>query len=78
MNEDEGVSPPDEVAAGDPPAWDDDAGADPLAGSVFSQEIAGIDESDWDVDSSLIWGDDTAGIDEPGHDLGAGPDDFLV
>lgn len=54
-------------------AWDDDVLADPFSSSVFSQEIAGIDESDWAIDSALIWGDDTADADGPETGLASGP-----
>lgn len=37
----------------------------PGAENLFASEIENLDVSDWDVDTSLIWGDDA----------GAGPDD---
>ncbi|WP_309127698.1 hypothetical protein [Microbacterium sp.] len=56
-------------------AWEDEAVSDPFSGSVFSQEIAGIDESDWDIDSALIWGDESSDTDDSGMPPGG---DFIV
>lgn len=57
-----------------PSAWDDDVLPDPLSSSVFSQELAGIDESDWAIDSALIWGDDVTGAGGPLSGMPPGPD----
>ncbi|MFD5224667.1 hypothetical protein ACFWHT_03510 [Microbacterium sp. NPDC058342] len=71
MNEDAPYRP---SPPGDGDAWD--AGlADPFAGSVFGQEIANVSESDWDVDSALIWGEDPVDA-GPVSDAAPGADDF--
>lgn len=46
--------------------WSDGALFDPLSTDAFSQELANIDESDWDVDADLLWGEDATGEVEPG------------
>ena len=50
--------------------WDDDAeaGTD-LAPNLFSDEIESLDASDWDVDSTLIWGDQGDAADPGGFDI---------
>lgn len=47
--------------------WGDGALFDPLSTDSFSQELAGIDESDWG-DADLLWGDDTMGVADQGGD----------
>lgn len=55
--------------------WADGALFDPLSTDSFSQELANIDESDWNVDADLIWGEEAAGGVDPG---GEAPEaDFL-
>ncbi|MEV7631582.1 hypothetical protein AB0N64_04135 [Microbacterium sp. NPDC089318] len=43
--------------------WGDVEQFDPLASDAFSQEIANISESDWDLDADEIWGDLDGGQD---------------
>lgn len=48
------------------PSPDDDGpgadftGADIFGANMFTEEIEGIDASDWDVDSDLLWAGDGA------------------
>ncbi|MGR7917674.1 hypothetical protein ACU045_06885 [Microbacterium sp. MAHUQ-60] len=41
----------------DPALWGDAGAFDPFATDLFTQEIANIAESDWDLDADEIWGD---------------------
>ncbi|MBS1697573.1 MAG: hypothetical protein JST25_04130 [Actinobacteria bacterium] len=42
---------------------------DPFASNVFTDELAGADESVWDIDSDVFWGDPPADGDAPDADL---------
>lgn len=53
---------------GDDPAWMDGQD-DPFASNVFTDELAGADESVWDIDSDVFWGDPPADGDAPDADL---------
>lgn len=39
---------------------------DPFGADAFTQEIANISESDWDLDADEIWGDLDGGQADPG------------
>lgn len=50
-------SPADDDLGDD--AWEDDSEVDEdLTANLFSDEIEGLDASDWDVDTTQIWGED--------------------
>jgi hypothetical protein len=52
---------PDAEDAPVPVIWDGgngDDSTDPYADNAFSLEIESVDAADWDIDASLIWGDD--------------------
>ena len=44
---------------GDGPAWMDESD-DPFGGNMFTDELAGADESVWDIDTDFLWGDPPA------------------
>ena len=52
--------------------WGDDADpfADPASVNLFSAEIENVNASDWDLDSSQIWGDDGGDAVDGGDILG--------
>jgi len=54
---------------GTPPDGDDVGDIDISGANMFTDEIESINASDWDVDSDLLWGSDTA---EAGIDIGDG------
>ena len=58
-------------ATDDASPWGDDLDpfADPAATNLFSAEIENVNASDWDLDSSLIWGDDDGGDAVDGGDI---------
>jgi len=59
----------DDAFGADP--WADDLTdpfADPAAANLFSAEIENVNASDWDVDTSVIWGDEAGSADIDGGD----------
>ncbi|MBS1907054.1 MULTISPECIES: hypothetical protein [unclassified Microbacterium] len=58
---------PDEplgASGGGGPAWMDGQD-DPFASNTFTDELAGADQSVWDIDSDFFWGDPPADGDAP-------------
>ncbi|PKI89287.1 hypothetical protein CW368_13215 [Actinomycetales bacterium SN12] len=64
---------PDATPSDDAP-WGDAGLLDPFGADAFTQEIANISESDWDLDADEIWGGLAGGLDG-GGDL-PGPELF--
>jgi hypothetical protein len=56
---DDAIEPTTEPSAGSG-VWDAEFTdlTDPPAGNLFTAEIENVNASDWDVDATLIWGDD--------------------
>ncbi|MBF0671092.1 MAG: hypothetical protein IR160_00730 [Salinibacterium sp.] len=53
----------------------DDQEPDVSGANLFSEELANIDASEWDVDAAALWGDETDGPDPGAAPLC--PDPFL-
>ncbi|MFD5213404.1 hypothetical protein [Microbacterium sp. NPDC058345] len=60
----------------DPAIWGDAGLIDPFTTDAFTQEIADIDESDWNLDVDAIWGGDVQANDASPGDLPSGPELF--
>lgn len=64
---------PDVTPSDDGAPWGDADLLDPFGADAFTQEIANISESDWDLNADEIWGDlddgQGDGTDLPGPEL---------